>query len=71
MADDLGTLEVGKLADMIVVSRDPLDDLTAFRQIDLAIKGGHVYDLAEIVAQFGELTKPALELTADEIALRA
>lgn len=71
MADDLGTLEVGKLADMVVVSRDPLEDLAAFRQIDLTVKGGHVYDLAAIVEQFGELSKPALELTPDEIALRA
>lgn len=71
MADDLGTIEVGKLADMVVVSSDPIADLTAFRQIELTVKGGHVYDLRALVAQLGELAKPALELTADEIALRA
>jgi imidazolonepropionase-like amidohydrolase len=40
-ADDrLGTVEVGKLADLIVVERDPLADLSALADVRLVMKGG-------------------------------
>lgn len=71
MSDDLGTVEVGKLADIVVVGQDPLADLAAFRHVELTMKGGHVYDPRAIVAQIGVLTKPALELTHEEITLKA
>jgi adenine deaminase len=37
---DLGTLENGKLADLILVSRNPLDDITALKNIDMVMQGG-------------------------------
>ena len=40
--DELGTLEVGKLADIIVVDGDPLSDITALQRIMLVIKDGKV-----------------------------
>lgn len=39
-ADRLGTIEVGKLADLIVVERDPLEDLGALAEVRLVMKGG-------------------------------
>jgi imidazolonepropionase-like amidohydrolase len=39
---DLGTLEAGKLADLIVVRDNPLDDIDGVRQLDLVFKGGHL-----------------------------
>ena len=39
-AKDLGTLEKGKLADLLVLSRNPLDDITAFKQIERVMQGG-------------------------------
>jgi imidazolonepropionase-like amidohydrolase len=42
MADRLGTLEVGKLADAIVVDDDPLNDITATQRVHTVIKGGEV-----------------------------
>ncbi len=42
VADELGTLEPGKLADLIVVDEDPTRDISALRRIPLVIKGGEV-----------------------------
>ena len=41
-ADDLGTVQTGKLADLVLLSRDPLQDLGATRDIKAVIKGGVV-----------------------------
>lgn len=38
----LGTLEAGKLADLIVVRGSPLEDLSALRNVELVVKGGEV-----------------------------
>lgn len=40
--DDLGTLQPGKIADILVVSGDPLADLRALQQVRLVIKGGTI-----------------------------
>jgi imidazolonepropionase-like amidohydrolase len=43
MEKDLGTIEVGKLADVIVVSGNPLADIDAFKRIHAVVKGGVRY----------------------------
>lgn len=43
-ADELGTVEQGKIADLIVVSGDPLRDITQLRNIDVVIKDGALMD---------------------------
>jgi imidazolonepropionase-like amidohydrolase len=40
--DRLGTVEPGKLADLIVVAGDPLEDIHHLRRLLLVIKGGRV-----------------------------
>lgn len=40
---DIGSLEVGKYADVLALSANPLEDITALRDIRLVMKGGHVY----------------------------
>jgi imidazolonepropionase-like amidohydrolase len=40
--DDLGTIEVGKLADLIVVSANPLEDIDNVRRLELVLKEGRV-----------------------------
>ena len=40
----LGTLEAGKLADLIVVRGNPLEDIRHTRDIRLVVKAGRVYD---------------------------
>ena len=42
VADELGTIEPGKLADLIAVEQDPTQNILALRAIRLVIKGGKV-----------------------------
>ncbi len=43
-AIDLGSVEPGKLADFTVVEGNPLDDISATRNILMVIKGGNIVD---------------------------
>jgi imidazolonepropionase-like amidohydrolase len=46
-ADDLGTLEKGKLADLIVVDGNPLEDLTVLDSVLYIVKAGEVVDVPQ------------------------
>jgi hypothetical protein len=46
---DIGTIEVGKLADMVVVDGDPLEDIRAARRVRTVIKNGEVFEVASLV----------------------
>jgi imidazolonepropionase-like amidohydrolase len=55
---DLGTIEVGKLADFVLVDADPLKDIRATTSIVAVIAGGRVYtrsDLDALVARIETL----------------
>jgi Imidazolonepropionase and related amidohydrolases len=41
--DKLGSIEEGKLADMIAVKGNPLDDISILENIEVIIKDGVVY----------------------------
>lgn len=41
--DEIGSLEVGKFADIVAVGSDPSEDITALRNILFVMKGGHTY----------------------------
>jgi imidazolonepropionase-like amidohydrolase len=45
---ELGTLEVGKRADMVLLDADPLQDIHNTRRISKTISGGSVYDPAPL-----------------------
>ena len=47
--DDLGTLEVGKIADVLVLDGDPLADINATRNVVTVIKEGVRYDPQELL----------------------
>ena len=38
--DEIGTVEVGKRADLIVVDGDPLEDISVLRKLSWSIQGG-------------------------------
>jgi len=45
LGDEIGTVEVGKLADVIIVNEDPLRDISNLREIDTVIMNGKVVEL--------------------------
>jgi imidazolonepropionase-like amidohydrolase len=49
--DDLGALEVGKLADIVLLDGNPLEDISNTRSIWRVIKGGWMFDPDELRPQ--------------------
>ncbi len=45
LGDNIGTVEAGKLADVIIVNEDPLRDIANLRAIDTVIMNGEVVEL--------------------------
>lgn len=45
---DIGTLEAGKVADLVVLGADPVADVANLRQIRLVVRGGEVWTREEL-----------------------
>ncbi|MGH7477440.1 MAG: amidohydrolase family protein [Longimicrobiales bacterium] len=45
---DFGTVETGKLADLLVLAADPLSDIGNLRRVELVIRGGHLWTRGEL-----------------------
>jgi cytosine/adenosine deaminase-related metal-dependent hydrolase len=54
---DAGTIEAGKLADLIVVEGDPLADIAALHKVKRIVANGRPYEVSDLVA--GSATKPS------------
>jgi imidazolonepropionase-like amidohydrolase len=54
---DAGTIEAGKLADLIVVEGDPLADIAALHKVKRVVANGRPYEVSDLVA--GSATKPS------------
>jgi len=52
IAGETGTLEPGKLADVIALKTSPLEDISAMREVDFVMKGG------QVAKQNGQMTEP-------------
>lgn len=52
-AERLGTIEVGKLADIVLVDGDPLTDMSDIRNVTLTVKDGTIFDPAEMYQAIG------------------
>lgn len=51
--DELGSIAPGKLADIILVAGDPTQDIEDIRKVERVIRGGVIYNPADIEALFG------------------
>ncbi|MDQ2668169.1 MAG: amidohydrolase family protein [Gemmatimonadota bacterium] len=51
VSDKLGTIEVGKLADLVVIRGNPLANITNTRNVQLVVKSGFTYDPKALLAQ--------------------
>ena len=46
--DSLGTVEAGKLADLVLLDADPLADIYNTQRIQAVVANGHYYDRATL-----------------------
>ena len=49
---ELGSIEVGKKANMILVDGDPTKNISDIRKVELTIKGGNLYDTKALYAAY-------------------
>jgi imidazolonepropionase-like amidohydrolase len=66
---DLGTLEPGKIADLLILDRDPLQSAENYRSIHLIVKEGVAVD--RDVLPLKRILTPSMELPPEEEAARA
>jgi imidazolonepropionase-like amidohydrolase len=48
--DDIGTLQEGKIADLVILNKNPLENIKHTQDIDFIVKGGKVYNQEEILS---------------------
>jgi imidazolonepropionase-like amidohydrolase len=48
---DFGTVEPGKLADLVVLAADPGASASAFRSITHVVRGGALHAVADLAAE--------------------
>lgn len=46
--DDLGTLEAGKVADLLIVAADPVEDVRNLRRIERVVRAGVVHEVEDL-----------------------
>jgi imidazolonepropionase-like amidohydrolase len=54
MQDEVGTIEVGKIADLVLLRADPLDDIRNTQEIEAVLSGGRFFYRAALDAMLAE-----------------
>ncbi|MBS0373852.1 MAG: PD40 domain-containing protein [Proteobacteria bacterium] len=63
---DLGSLERGKLADLVILERDPRADIGATLSLSLVMKNGRLYRAADLAEEWPDARPPPPRWFADE-----
>lgn len=50
---ELGTVEVGKKANLVLIEGDPVKNISDIRKVEFTMKGGHLYDAKMLYASYG------------------
>lgn len=50
---EVGTVEVGKKANLVLVEGDPVKNISDIRKVEFTMKGGHLYDVKALYASYG------------------
>jgi imidazolonepropionase-like amidohydrolase len=50
---ELGSIEVGKKANLILVDGDPVKNISDIRKVELTIKNGNLYDTKALYKSYG------------------
>lgn len=53
LADDIGSVEAGKRANQLLMSQNPLENISAYDSIDLVVLNGRVIDRRSLAADAG------------------
>lgn len=62
---DRGTLEGGKLADIVVIGSDPTDSLTALRQPQIVVQRGRLFERKDLLERIDALKERQAGIRAD------
>jgi len=66
VGDQLGSLDEGKLADLLVVAGDPLEEITATRDVRWVVRGGVLHDARALLDSARGKLGPASEAELEE-----